>query len=150
MSLVSAGLAVGVFSVIGLSSPISGVASDRFGEISVILLSFTVLVPSFFGLAIAGNIILVYVLVILVRMFNLFLMSPEFALIPKLYDSEVAGRGTAIQNTFCFIRGSGFSNLFRIFQRLLRVLQLRMDSSSDLERGRNRLNSATGPIELDV
>lgn len=99
VSLVSAGVILGMISAVGLLAPVSGVVSDRFGELPMILLSFTILVPCLLGLSDASILLIALMFILFSRVFNTFLTSPQFALIPKMYNPEIAGRAIALQNT---------------------------------------------------
>ncbi len=101
LSLFWAGMALTLINVVGFfSNPLGGVASDRFGEAPIIMVSQIVLTPCFIVLAIATNLALAWILVLLFGCFINFFRGPMFALLPKLYGREVAGRATGFQNTF--------------------------------------------------
>jgi nitrate/nitrite transporter NarK len=101
LSLVAAGAVYSLFNLAGMiSNPIGGIVSDRVGERGVLLVTFSALgvfTYAFIGLK-SG--VLMYVLVIAMGWCINFIRSPSFAILPKLYGVERAGRISGINNTF--------------------------------------------------
>jgi len=104
MTIVAAGAAVSLFNVAGMvSNPLGGIISDRLGERIVLLVSFAVLAVSTFAFTIVKGGLPLYLVIIVIGWFINFVRSPSFALIPRLYGVERAGRVSGIQNTFASI-----------------------------------------------
>jgi NNP family nitrate/nitrite transporter-like MFS transporter len=104
MSLVAAGAAFSLFNVAGMvANPLGGIISDRLGEKSVLLVSFAVLAVSTFAFTLVKGGLPMYAVILVIGWFINFVRSPSFALIPRLYGVERAGRVSGIQNTFASI-----------------------------------------------
>jgi nitrate/nitrite transporter NarK len=104
MSVVTAGTAFSLFNVAGMiSNPLGGVFSDRVGEKMVLLVSFIILSGVSFGFTLVKGGFPIYLVIIMIGWFINFVRSPSFALIPRLYGVERAGRISGIQNTFASI-----------------------------------------------
>jgi len=86
---------VGIF-----SNAVGGLISDRIGEKAVIISSLTALIPAFYLLAALKDQIAVWTLVIIFGWFLNFVRGPIFAILPKLYGVQRAGRASGYQNTF--------------------------------------------------
>ena len=101
LELVAAGAVFSLFNLAGMvSNPAGGFASDRMGEKRVIVASFAALgltASLFTGLR--GGIPL-YAAVLVLGWFINFVRSPVFAIIPRLYGVERAGKVSGVQNTF--------------------------------------------------
>lgn len=101
LSLLSAGMALSLFNFAGmLSNPIGGFVSDRVGEKMVIFTSFLVLAIDILLFASFRTHTLIFLAVLILGWFINFVRSPTFAILPKLYDVEVAGHISGIHNTF--------------------------------------------------
>ncbi len=104
MSLVAAGAAFSLFNVAGMvANPLGGIISDRLGEKSVLLVSFAVLAVSTFAFTLVKGGLPMYAVILVIGWFINFVRSPSFALIPRLYGVERAGRISGLQNTFASI-----------------------------------------------
>jgi nitrate/nitrite transporter NarK len=104
MSVVTAGTVFSLFNVAGMiSNPLGGFFSDRVGEKMVLLVSFLILSGVSFGFTFVKGGFPIYLVVIIIGWFINFVRSPSFALIPRLYGVERAGRVSGIQNTFASI-----------------------------------------------
>jgi len=101
MGLVAAGAAFSLFNLVGMvSNPAGGFASDRLGERRVLAASFALLgLISFAFTALPGG-LAVYLGVLGLGWFINFVRSPSFAIIPRLYGVEMAGKVSGVQNTF--------------------------------------------------
>lgn len=101
LGLVAAGAIFALYNFTGMiSNPVGGIASDRFGEKEVLAVSFVALCLSTYLFARASSPLMIYATVLLVGWFINFVRSPNFAIIPKLYGVENAGRISGVQNTF--------------------------------------------------
>ncbi|MFQ6076605.1 MAG: nitrate/nitrite transporter [Candidatus Bathyarchaeia archaeon] len=101
LNLVLAGTSITIVSVVGIvSNPVGGLVSDRVGEIPVMVASFAAIIPCLYALAVTRDVILVWILIILLGWLTNFIRGPMFAILPKLYGIERAGRSTGYQNTF--------------------------------------------------
>ncbi|MEE8354271.1 MAG: MFS transporter [Candidatus Bathyarchaeia archaeon] len=104
MSLVAAGAAFSLFNVAGMvANPLGGIISDRLGERIVLLVSFAVLAVSTFAFTLVRGGLPLYAVILVIGWFINFVRSPSFALIPRLYGVERAGRVSGLQNTFASI-----------------------------------------------
>ena len=104
MSLIAAGAAFSLFNVAGMvSNPLGGIISDRLGEKIVLLVSFAVLAVGSFAFTLVEGGLPMYLVIVVIGWFINFVRSPSFALIPRLYGVERAGRVSGIQNTFASI-----------------------------------------------
>ena len=104
MSLVAAGAAFSLFNIAGMvSNPLGGIISDRLGERIVLLVSFAVLAVSSFAFTLVKGGLPLYLVILVIGWFINFVRSPSFALIPRLYGVERAGKVSGIQNTFASI-----------------------------------------------
>lgn len=104
MSLVAAGAAFSLFNVAGMAAnPLGGIISDRLGERIVLLVSFAVLAVSTFAFTLVRGGLPLYAVILVIGWFINFVRSPSFALIPRLYGVERAGRVSGLQNTFASI-----------------------------------------------
>ena len=101
LSLVAAGAVYSLFNLAGMiSNPVGGIVSDRVGERGTLMAAFAVLgafTYLFIGL---GPGALMYASVIAMGWCINFIRSPSFAIIPKMYGVERAGRISGVQNTF--------------------------------------------------
>ena len=101
LSLVAAGAVYSLFNLAGMiSNPVGGIVSDRVGERGTLMAAFAVLgafTYLFIGL---GPGALMYTSVIAMGWCINFIRSPSFAIIPKMYGVERAGRISGVQNTF--------------------------------------------------
>jgi len=101
LSLVAAGAVYSLFNLAGMiSNPVGGIVSDRVGERGTLMAAFAVLgafTYLFIGL---GPGALIYTSVIAMGWCINFIRSPSFAIIPKMYGVERAGRISGVQNTF--------------------------------------------------
>jgi len=101
LGLVAAGAVFSLYNLTGMiSNPMGGIASDRFGEKEVLSVSFAVLCGATYLFARSSSTLMIYTTVILMGWFINFVRSPNFAIIPKLYGVENAGRISGVQNTF--------------------------------------------------
>ncbi|MBC8223918.1 MFS transporter [Candidatus Bathyarchaeota archaeon] len=104
MSLVAAGAAFSLFNIAGMvSNPLGGIISDRLGERIVLLVSFAVLAVGSFAFTLVKGGLPLYLVILVIGWFINFVRSPSFALIPRLYGVERAGKVSGIQNTFASI-----------------------------------------------
>jgi nitrate/nitrite transporter NarK len=104
LSLVAAGAAFSLFNFSGMvSNPIGGFVSDRVGERPVLLASFAVLGLSTFLFAGARADVFLYLTVFAMGWFINFVRSPSFAILPRLYGVERAGKVSGVQNTFASV-----------------------------------------------
>jgi nitrate/nitrite transporter NarK len=104
MTIVAAGAAISIFNIAGMvSNPVGGIISDRFGEKIVLLVSFTVLAVSSFAFTLVKGGLPMYAVILIIIWFINFVRSPSFALIPRLYGVERAGRISGVQNAFASI-----------------------------------------------
>ena len=104
MSLVAAGVTFSLFNIAGMvSNPLGGIISDRLGEKIVLLVSFAVLAVASFAFTLVKGGLPMYLVILVIGWFINFVRSPSFALIPRLYGVERAGRVSGIQNTFASI-----------------------------------------------
>ena len=101
LGLVAAGAVFALYNLTGMiSNPLGGIISDRFGEKEVLTVSFTVLCVATYLFARASSPLMIYATVLLIGWFINFVRSPNFAIIPKLYGVDNAGRISGVQNTF--------------------------------------------------
>lgn len=101
LSLISAGVIFSLFNVAGMAAnPLGGLASDRVGEKGVIAISFTALCSATFVFSRTRSVLMVYAAVLVMGWFINFVRSPSFAVLPKLYGVESAGRISGVHNTF--------------------------------------------------
>ena len=104
MTIVAAGAAFSLFNIAGMvSNPLGGIISDRLGEKIVLLVSFAVLAVSSFAFTLVKGGLPMYLVILVMGWFINFVRSPSFALIPRLYGVERAGRVSGLQNTFASI-----------------------------------------------
>ncbi len=104
MSLIAAGAAFSLFNIAGMvANPLGGIISDRLGEKIVLLVSFAVLAVSSFAFTLVKGGLPMYLVILVMGWFINFVRSPSFALIPRLYGVERAGRVSGLQNTFASI-----------------------------------------------
>lgn len=104
LSLVAAGAAFSLFNLAGMvANPLGGFISDRTGEKSVLTASFVALGVGAFLFRGAGDGALMYLLILVLGWFINFVRSPSFAILPKLYGVERAGKVSGMQNTFASI-----------------------------------------------
>jgi ACS family glucarate transporter-like MFS transporter len=101
LGLVAAGAVFSLFNLSGMvSNPMGGVFSDRLGERGVLAASFALLGLSAFSLTLIEGGAALYGAVIAIGWFINFVRSPSFAVIPRLYGVERAGKVSGLQNTF--------------------------------------------------
>jgi nitrate/nitrite transporter NarK len=101
LGLVAAGAVFALYNLTGMiSNPLGGIISDRFGEKEVLTVSFAVLCVATYLFARASSPLMIYATVLLIGWFINFVRSPNFAIIPKLYGVDNAGRISGVQNTF--------------------------------------------------
>ncbi len=101
LSLVSAGLAFSVFNIAGMvSNPLGGMVSDRVGERPVLLISFAALGLGALVFPWIRFSIPMHLSVFALGWLVNFVRSPSFAIYPKLYGVERAGKVSGQQNTF--------------------------------------------------
>ena len=104
MTIVAAGAAFSLFNIAGMvANPLGGIISDRLGEKIVLLVSFAVLAVSSFAFTLVKGGLPMYLVILVMGWFINFVRSPSFALIPRLYGVERAGRVSGLQNTFASI-----------------------------------------------
>lgn len=104
LSLVAAGAAFSLFNLAGMvSNPLGGFVSDRIGEKSVLTASFVALGVGAFLFRGVSEGTLMYLLILVLGWFINFVRSPSFAILPKLYGVERAGKVSGMQNTFASI-----------------------------------------------
>lgn len=101
LGLVAAGAVFSLFNLAGMiSNPLGGLASDRFGERWVLAGSFGALSAVSYYFARLRDGPMLYVAVLLIGWFINFVRSPSFAVLPRLYGADRAGRVSGVQNTF--------------------------------------------------
>jgi ACS family glucarate transporter-like MFS transporter len=101
LPLVEASRSISLMSMVGLvSNPLGGFMSDRVGERLVMSVSFAAIVPCLFVLVVSRNISLVWISILVLGWLTNFIRGPAFAILPKLFGVEQAGRVTGYQNTF--------------------------------------------------
>lgn len=102
LGLVMAGAAMSLFNFAGMvSNPAGGVLSDRFGEKTVLLVSFGLLAVNVWGLLTLGPAgAPIYFASFMLGWLINFVRSPVFTIIPKLFGAESAGANSGINNTF--------------------------------------------------
>ncbi len=94
-------LSVVVMNTVGiLSNAVGGLISDRVGEKTVIMGSLTALIPAFYLMAVLKDQMVVWTIVVVFGWFLNFVRGPIFAILPKLYGVQRAGRASGYQNTF--------------------------------------------------
>lgn len=104
MGLVAAGAAFSLFNVAGMvSNPMGGVFSDRLGERRTLVASFALLGLSAFSLTLVRGGAALYGSIVATGWFINFVRSPSFAIIPRLYGVDRAGKVSGLQNTFASI-----------------------------------------------
>ena len=104
LSLVVAGAAFSLFNLAGMvSNPLGGFVSDRIGEKPVLAASFVALGVGVFIFGRVSDGALMYLLILVLGWFINFVRSPSFAILPKLYGVERAGKVSGMQNTFASI-----------------------------------------------
>jgi nitrate/nitrite transporter NarK len=101
LSLVAAGAVYSLFNLAGMiSNPVGGIVSDRIGEPVVLLTTFSALsVFTYLFIGLKSQIFMYLIIIAMGGCIN-FLRSPSFAILPKLYGVERAGRISGIHNTF--------------------------------------------------
>lgn len=100
-SLIWAGIALSVFNFAGmLSNPLGGFVADRFGGKAALLISFSLLACDVFLFTVIKVFPLVMAAVCILGWFINFVRSPSFAILPRLYGVDVAGRISGVHNTF--------------------------------------------------
>lgn len=100
-SLLLAGTALSFFNFAGmLANPLGGFLSDKIGVKAIFVLSFFTLTFGVLLFGIYKAVPLVFVFVFILGWFVNFIRSPSYAVLPKLYGVEMAGRITGIINTF--------------------------------------------------
>lgn len=100
-SLIWAGIALSVFNFAGmLSNPLGGFVADRFGGKVALLISFSLLACDVFLFTVIKVFPLVMAAVCILGWFINFVRSPSFAILPRLYGVDVAGRISGVHNTF--------------------------------------------------
>jgi len=98
---VAAGAAFSLFNAAGLvSNPVGGMVSDRVGERGVLVASFAALGLCTITFAGGWTGAPMYLLLLALGWFINFVRSPSFAILPRLYGVEMAGRVSGAQNTF--------------------------------------------------
>ncbi len=104
LSLVAAGAAFSLFNFSGMvSNPVGGFVSDRVGERPVLLASFAALGLCTLLFTWARAYVFLYLTVFAMGWFINFVRSPSFAILPRLYGVERAGRISGMQNTFASV-----------------------------------------------
>lgn len=94
-------LSLVVMNIVGIfSNTLGGLSSDYVGEKAVILSSLIALIPAFYLLVVVKNQIVVWILIIVFGWSVNFLRAPIFAILPRLYGVQRAGRASGYQNTF--------------------------------------------------
>jgi NNP family nitrate/nitrite transporter-like MFS transporter len=86
-----------------ISNPVGGLISDRVGERPVLVASFIALGVGTFLFRETSWGALMYSLIFVLGWFINFVRSPSFAVIPRLYGVERAGKVSGMQNTFASI-----------------------------------------------
>ena len=100
-SLIWAGIALSLFNFAGmLSNPLGGFVADRFGGKFVLLISFSLLACDVFLFTVINVFPLILAAVCIAGWFIYFVRSPSFAILPRLYGVDVAGRISGVHNTF--------------------------------------------------
>lgn len=101
LGLVAAGAAFSLFNAAGLvSNPVGGIVSDRVGERGVLVVSFAALGLCTIAFAGGWTGAPMYLLLLALGWLINFVRSPSFAILPRLYGVEMAGRVSGAQNTF--------------------------------------------------
>jgi len=101
LPFVQASTSISLMSMVGLvSNPMGGFVSDRVGERLVIGISFVAMVPCIFALAVSRDTLFVWISIFILGWLTNFIRGPAFAILPKLFGVEQAGRVTGYQNTF--------------------------------------------------
>ena len=101
LPIVQASASISLMSMVGLfSNPIGGFVSDKVGERLVMTFSFVAMTPCIFALAVSRDILLVWASIFILGWLTNFIRGPSFAILPKLFGVEQAGRVTGYQNTF--------------------------------------------------
>jgi len=101
LGLVAAGAAFSLFNAAGLvSNPIGGIVSDRVGERGILVVSFAALGLCTISFAVGWPGAPMYLLLLALGWLINFVRSPSFAILPRLYGVEMAGRVSGAQNTF--------------------------------------------------
>jgi len=104
LSLAMAGAAFSLFNLAGIvSNPLGGFVSDRIGEKPVLAASFVALGVGVFLFGRVSDGAMMYLLILVLGWFINFVRSPSFAILPKLYGVERAGKVSGMQNTFASI-----------------------------------------------
>lgn len=102
--LLAAGTALSIFNFAGmLSNPMGGLISDRVGEKKVLLVSFFALGLNVLLFTGVRTFLMVYAAAFTLGWFINFIRSPSFAILPRLYGVDVAGKVSGIHNTFASI-----------------------------------------------
>ena len=102
--LLQAGAALSVFNFAGmLSNPVGGFISDRVGEKRVLMVSFLALALDVLLFAGVRTSLMIYVAAFILGWFMNFIRSPSFAILPKLYGVDAAGKVSGIHNTFASV-----------------------------------------------
>lgn len=102
--LLAAGTALSIFNFAGmLSNPVGGLISDRVGEKKVLLVSFFALGLNVLLFTGVRTFLMVYAAAFTLGWFINFIRSPSFAILPRLYGVDVAGKVSGIHNTFASI-----------------------------------------------
>ena len=101
-SLPEAGIALGIAGLVALPSNIlGGYISDRIkSRISLVVVSWVVLVIIFPALVWSTNMILTFAIIFIASWFANFQRSSLYAIIPELFGSKDAGIETGVQNTW--------------------------------------------------
>ncbi len=101
LGLVAAGAAFSLFNAAGMvSNPVGGIVSDRIGELGVLVASFAALGLCTIVFAGGWQGAPMYLLLLALGWLINFVRSPSFAILPRLYGIEMAGRVSGTQNTF--------------------------------------------------
>jgi len=102
--LLSAGAALSLFNFAGmLSNPVGGFISDRVGEKRVLMVSFLALALDVLLFAGVRTSLMIYVAAFILGWFMNLIRSPSFAILPKLYGVDAAGKVSGIHNTFASV-----------------------------------------------
>jgi len=102
--LLQAGAALSVFNFAGmLSNPVGGFISDRVGEKRVLMVSFLALALDVLLFAGVRTSLMIYVAAFILGWFMNLIRSPSFAILPKLYGVDAAGKVSGIHNTFASV-----------------------------------------------
>jgi NNP family nitrate/nitrite transporter-like MFS transporter len=101
LSLVVAGAVYSLFNITGMiSNPLGGIISDKLGERSVLFITFIILgIFTYIFMGIETSFSMYLTVAVMGWCIN-FVRSPSFAILPKLYGIERAGRISGIHNTF--------------------------------------------------